>query len=548
MLIFWMEFISFENICRCCLSNTEDFSSIFEIYNDYYMPKVINVCTGLSIHQNDGLPGVVCQSCLLKLVTAYETRRLFIRSNNHLKEQLNHLKLSEQEILIELSTTAEKCIAASADNAELLPSVENILDEAPITTWDNEINLHIEQLQDGTNELAANVEDCLDELIIEKYENLEKNGYNFPVVESTVEDVKNDQESLDFPMKVESSSLFVNEEEQCSETDFPSYSDGNEDAKEVDCKEEATSAETNVKDVPQNCSICGKTYRNGRLLQRHIQYHNTNKSDCPICSRSFTHTSNLKRHLQSHKPPVEGFTCSICSRNFEKGAQLYDHLKLHKPALDESTSYTMHCDSCGMETTSFAGFVAHMAEEHGVPKEKVKAFQCHLCTLRFVSKQGMVRHIQSVHENIKPVQKCSSKKFLCTECGKCFQRMRHLEAHTNSHNGLKPYVCDCGLSFAQQSGLNLHIRSKHENRRSYQCKICNKSFAQSTHLKHHELIHSNRKEHECTVCKHRFRVKSNLVAHMRIHRKRPYCCSDCGREFMQGSKLEQHMLTEHEAG
>ncbi|XP_053685738.1 zinc finger protein OZF-like [Sabethes cyaneus] len=522
-----MDFISFERLCRCCLSASGNFSSVFEIYNDYYLPKVISACTGLTVQQSDGLPNGVCQACLLKLIGAYETRRLFIRSNAELKEQLQRLKQSEQEILTELNSTAAKC------------AMESMLDAAPITTWDNEINMHIEQLQDGANELGTNIEvHHLDELVIEKYENLEKGGYSFPAENLTV------AESDEF---ITSESQKIAAGQSQVDAGFSYFSDYSRDSNESDTPEESSSEVSKPKEEAQNCPICSKCYYNSRLLQRHIQYHNASKSDCPLCSKSFAHTSNLKRHLKSHKTPSDGFRCSICARQFEKGVQLYDHLKLHKPAPDETTSYTMHCDHCQMETTTLAGFVTHMMREHGVPKEQIKAFRCHICALRFVSKQGMLRHIEGVHENrgkptrISPVP----KKFLCTECGKCFQRMRHLEAHANSHTGVRPFVCHCGLAFAQQSGLNLHIRSKHENQRCHQCGICRKSFAQSSHLKHHELIHSNRKEHECTVCKHRFRVKSNLVAHMRIHRRHPYCCSDCGREFVQAAKLEQHMRKEH---
>ncbi|XP_065091696.1 gastrula zinc finger protein XlCGF26.1-like [Ochlerotatus camptorhynchus] len=539
-----MEFISCESVCRCCLTNAGNFTSIFEIYNDYYLPKVIHACTGLTINQSDGFPEVVCETCLMKLVTAYETRRLFIRSNGQLKEQLNRLKQSEQEILSELNSTAAKCAASTVeDGGSSLLNVDSILDTGPITTWDNEINMHIEQLQDGTGELATNIEDCLDELVIEKCENLEKGGYSFPVSEPVVQSAEGFDGVIGGVVCSSPRNEETTEEEQQDGEEFPPFSDYSESSEEGQEADSNDRMETEQEET-QNCPICGKTYRNARLLQRHVQYHNASSSDCPICSKSFTHTSNLKRHLNSHKPPPEGFSCSKCTGKFDKGAQLYNHLKLHK-ASNDTDSYRMQCDRCEMETTSLAGFVYHMSQEHGVTKDQVKAFRCHLCTLRFVSKQGMGRHIQSVHQNQKPVQN-NTKKFQCTECGKCFQRMRHLEAHANSHAGIRPYACgECGLSFSQQSGLNLHIRAKHKNQKNHVCKICRKSFSQSTHLKHHELIHSNRKEHECTVCKHRFRVKSNLMAHMRIHRRHPYCCADCGREFMQSARLEQHMLTEH---
>ncbi|XP_055626439.1 zinc finger protein 436-like [Toxorhynchites rutilus septentrionalis] len=541
-----MEFMNSEHICRCCLTNAGKFSPLFEIYNDYYLPKVINVCTGLSIIQSDGLPDILCEICLVKLITAYETRRLFIRSNDQLKERLSKLKQSEQEIITELNSTVAKCVTAPAVDSSLLISVENILDEGPITTWDSELNIHIKQFQDSASEMTANIENCLDELVNEKYEKLEKDGYSFPI--NAAVDLPHESNTGVLEAYVDESK-FSNTilEEQDDMTDFPPFSDYSESSDDTEGQDEEVQSVVNrVEETPQKCHICGKMYRNSRLLQRHIQYHNTNKMDCPICSRSFTHKSNLKRHLSSHKPSGDGFPCPKCSRMFEEGTQLYDHLKLHKNSSESSRSYTLHCDRCELETTSLAGFVAHMARDHGIPKEQVKAFRCHICTLRFVSKQGMLRHIQSVHENQKPVQGNNSKKFLCTECGKCFQRLRHLEEHANSHAGIRPFVCECGLSFTQQSGLNLHIRAKHKNQKSYICKICRKSFSQATHLKHHELIHSNRKEHECTVCKHRFRVKSNLVAHMRIHRKHPYCCSECGREFTQSASLEQHMATDHE--
>ncbi|XP_001656003.2 zinc finger protein 850 [Aedes aegypti] len=524
-----MECASLGGVCRCCLTSSGEFSSIYEIYNDYYLPKVIHACTGLTIHQSDGLPEVLCDACLSKLVVSYETRRLFLRSNCQLKEQLNRLKLPEEQILGELNGTEVKY----EETTTLAEDSGIILDSGPITTWDNEINMHIEQLQDGSSELAINVEeDSLDELVTEKCENLEKGGFSFPLVEPLDKGLEDG--SISIANERTEDDLYEIE-------DFSPYSDSSESY-----PERINSGQVkDEKEESQDCSICGKTFKSARLLQRHIRYHNNGKTDCPICSRSFTHTSNLKRHLNSHKPPEEGFPCSKCSGRFEKGHQLYNHLKVHKSPKN-SDSYRMQCEQCEMETTSLAGFVYHMSTEHNIPKDQVKAFRCHLCPIRFVSKQGMFRHIQGIHQNQKPAQN-PSRRFLCTECGKSFRRMKHLEAHSNSHAGIRPYRCEeCGLAFAQKSGLNIHFRVKHQHQKVHACKICRKSFAQSTHLKDHELIHTDRKEHECPVCKHRFHVKSNLMAHMKTHRRHPYCCRDCGKEFTQSVRLEQHMATEHE--
>lgn len=101
--------------------------------------------------------------------------------------------------MTELNSTAAKCVeqavvssvaATVADSGSVLLNDESILESGPITTWDNEINMHIEQLQDGNSELVANIEDSLDELVIEKYENLEKGGYSFPLVEPTMESLE----------------------------------------------------------------------------------------------------------------------------------------------------------------------------------------------------------------------------------------------------------------------------------------------------------------------------------------------------------------------
>ncbi|GBN78276.1 Zinc finger and SCAN domain-containing protein 21, partial [Araneus ventricosus] len=83
--------------------------------------------------------------------------------------------------------------------------------------------------------------------------------------------------------------------------------------------------------------------------------------------------------------------------------------------------------------------------------------------------------------------------FICSECGKGFNRKGHLVDHYRTHTGEKPFPCDkCDKRFTQKSSLNAHSRT-HTGERPYKCKICENAFRTSSNRNsHYKNVHNQK--------------------------------------------------------
>lgn len=198
---------------------------------------------------------------------------------------------------------------------------------------------------------------------------------------------------------------------------------------------------------------------------------------------------------ETTEDPGNGFKCNICQKSYKRRYNLTQHMNLH-------LNRTIKCHLCDYVGVSNAHIKSHIALVHVASVEDHK---CDKCPKTFKSHNGLKNHLLA-HTN--------DFKFLCPHCGVGYMYKSEFDAHCGKHENRKPYQCKvCDKTFTTNSNMRAHERAAHKEVKVFNCMECTRTFSCKSYLQQHMHMHMDTGKYQCPKCKHAFKHRSSLAHH-----------------------------------
>lgn len=193
-----------------------------------------------------------------------------------------------------------------------------------------------------------------------------------------------------------------------------------------------------------------------------------------------------KKYRKSNDEKMFDFVCHICSEEFQKMCFLSKHCRRVHNCLPQVNCF------CGKQLGTWKRLLIH--KQLHFPE--TLDYECKECKLVYKLKTSYESHMKSKHGP-------DAKKFVCSQCARCFKDARTLVAHEKTH--LPDYLklthpCDiCNKKFVNKNSLKSHVTSVHEMANLYTCETCGKGFSTKSNLKSHLYVHSSKKDVQVSI-------------------------------------------------
>ena len=193
------------------------------------------------------------------------------------------------------------------------------------------------------------------------------------------------------------------------------------------------------------CKLCDNIFPKRQRLSIHMdRYHSLKKpapeAVCSQCGKIFSSERSLENHIKFVHEKQYNYVCETCNRKCGKPSELKQHIEFAHQGIKRFS-----CDLCDHRVSSRALLPVHKSAKHGVPMP----FSCEICAKGFPSGTLVNYHVKKDHEKVRHKCPVCSREF-----GVKLSMKRHMET---VHQRMKPYKCPgCEISFGYKHSMDRH--------------------------------------------------------------------------------------------